>query len=220
MITVKNIDGSETYVLRQKILRPSQTLADCKYPSDYETDSFHLGAFINDKLISIASFSKEIYPDLPTGIHYRLRGMATLPEFRNNHAGSSLIQKAEQILQERQANILWCNGRITVADYYKRLGFQEHGEIFEIEPIGLHKVLYKEYKKSFPQYGKAFLIFQSSLFIFFIYMYINRLGTKKQANIINPVILISFIEISGVTTIQIAKIPITIHIGMNNSFIK
>ena len=73
--------------------------------------------------------------------------MATLPEFRNNHAGSSLIQKAEQILQERQANILWCNGRITVSDYYKRLGFQEHGEIFEIEPIGLHKVLYKEYKK-------------------------------------------------------------------------
>lgn len=90
MITVKNIDGSETYVLRQKILRPSQTLADCKYPSDYETDTFHLGAFINDKLISIASFSKEIYPDLPTGIHYRLRGMATLPEFRNNHAGRLL----------------------------------------------------------------------------------------------------------------------------------
>ncbi|PES22965.1 GNAT family N-acetyltransferase, partial [Bacillus thuringiensis] len=74
MITVKNIDGSETYVLRQKILRPSQTLTDCKYSSDYETDTFHLGAFINDELISIASFSKEIYPDLPAGMHYRLRG--------------------------------------------------------------------------------------------------------------------------------------------------
>ncbi|HDR7785117.1 MULTISPECIES: GNAT family N-acetyltransferase [Bacillus] len=143
MITVKNIEGSETYVLRQKILRPNQTLADCKYSSDYETDTFHLGAFINDELISIASFSKEIYPDLLAGIHYRLRGMATLPEFRNKRAGSSLIQKAEQVLQERQANILWCNGRITVAEYYKHLGFQEHGEIFEIEPIGLHKLLYK-----------------------------------------------------------------------------
>ncbi|MFE5129132.1 N-acetyltransferase, partial [Bacillus mobilis] len=43
MITVKNIEGSETYVLRQKILRPNQTLADCKYSSDYETDTFHLG---------------------------------------------------------------------------------------------------------------------------------------------------------------------------------
>ncbi|CAM4040461.1 GNAT family N-acetyltransferase [Bacillus paramycoides] len=144
MITVKNIDGSETYVLRQKILRPNQLLADCKYSSDYEVDTFHLGAFLHEELISIASFSKEIYPDLQTGIHYRLRGMATLPNFRNKHAGSSLIHKAEQILQERNANILWCNGRITVADYYKRLGFHEHGEIFEIEPIGLHKVLYKK----------------------------------------------------------------------------
>jgi len=70
--------------------------------------------------------------------------MATLPNFRNKRAGSSLIQKAEQILKERKANILWCNGRITVTDYYKRLDFQEHGEIFEIEPIGLHKVLYKK----------------------------------------------------------------------------
>ncbi|MES5895772.1 MULTISPECIES: GNAT family N-acetyltransferase [Bacillus cereus group] len=144
MITVKYIDASETYVLRQKILRPSQTLADCKYSSDYKADTFHLGAFLNDELISIASFSKEIYPDLPTGVHYRLRGMATLPNFRNKHAGSSLIQKAEQVLQERKANILWCNGRITVTDYYKHLGFHEYGEIFEIEPIGLHKVLYKK----------------------------------------------------------------------------
>ncbi|HGH7181266.1 TPA: GNAT family N-acetyltransferase [Bacillus luti] len=144
MITVKNIKGSETYVLRQKILRPNQTLADCKYSSDYETDTFHLGAFINDELISIASFSKEIYPDLLAGVHYRLRGMATLPNFRNKRAGSSLIHEAETILQERSANILWCNGRITVADYYKRLGFHGHGEIFEIEPIGLHKVLYKK----------------------------------------------------------------------------
>ena len=53
--------------ITSKILRPNQTLADCKYPSDYETDTFHLGAFINDELISIASFSKEIYPDLPAG---------------------------------------------------------------------------------------------------------------------------------------------------------
>ena len=106
-----------------------------------------------------------MHPDLQAGMHYRLRGMATLPEFRNNHAGSSLIQKAEQILQERQANMLWCNGRITVADYYKRLGFQEHGEIFEIEPIGLHKVLIKNIRKAFRNTGKLFL-YQSSLLSF------------------------------------------------------
>ncbi|MGE7868150.1 GNAT family N-acetyltransferase [Bacillus paramycoides] len=144
MITVKHIDASETYLLRQTILRPNQPLEDCKYSSDYEIDTFHLGAFLHEELISIASFSKEIHPDLQTGIHYRLRGMATLPNFRNQHAGGSLIHKAIQVLRERKANILWCNGRITVTDYYKRIGFHEHGEIFEIDPLGLHKVMYKE----------------------------------------------------------------------------
>ena len=69
--------------------------------------------------------------------------MATLPEFRNNHAGSSLIQNAEQILQERQANMLWCNGRITVTDYYKRLGFQEHGEILKLNQLAFIKFCIK-----------------------------------------------------------------------------
>lgn len=110
-----------------------------------------------------------MHPDLQAGMHYRLRGMATLPEFRNNHAGSSLIQKAEQILQERQANILWCNGRVTVANYYKRLGFQEHGEIFEIEPIGLHKYYIKGYKKSSPQQESSSYI---SIFTFYLFSYI------------------------------------------------
>ena len=143
MITIKLIDASETYELRQKILRPTQTLTDCKYPSDYKFHSFHLGASLNEELISIASFSSEAEPSLQGSNHYRLRGMATVPTFRKQHAGSSLIQQAEVILKERQAEILWCNARITVTDYYKRLGFLEHGEIFDIHPIGLHKLMYK-----------------------------------------------------------------------------
>lgn len=35
MVSVKYIDTSETYVLRQKILRSNQLLTDCKYSSDY-----------------------------------------------------------------------------------------------------------------------------------------------------------------------------------------
>ncbi|WP_459502434.1 GNAT family N-acetyltransferase [Bacillus sp. C1] len=143
MIIITQIDPSETYALRQNILRPNQQLGDCKYISDYEINSFHLGAFLNEELISIASFSSEVEPSLQGRNHYRLRGMATVPTFRKQHAGSSLIQQATAILQERQVEILWCNARITVADYYKRLGFLEHGEIFDIHPIGLHKLMYK-----------------------------------------------------------------------------
>lgn len=105
--------------------------------------------------------------------------MATLPEFRNNHAGSSLIQNAEQILQERQTNMLWCNGRITVTDYYKRLGFQEHGEILKLNQLAFIKFCIKDIRKAFLNTGKPFLYF-NLLFYFFIYMYINKLGTKNK----------------------------------------
>ncbi|WP_243525957.1 GNAT family N-acetyltransferase [Bacillus pseudomycoides] len=144
MVTIKLIDASETYELRQKFLRPTQSLAACQYPSDYKPHSLHLGAFLNEELISIASFSPEAEPSLQGGNHhYRLRGMATVPTFRKQHAGTSLIKHAETILKERQATILWCNARITVTDYYKRLGFLEHGEIFDIDPIGPHRLMYK-----------------------------------------------------------------------------
>ncbi|KEK23780.1 GNAT family N-acetyltransferase [Bacillus gaemokensis] len=143
MFTIKRIDASETYVLRQKILRPSQALDDCQYPFDYELHTFHLGAFLNNELISIASFSHETQANLQGSNHYRLRGMATVPSFRKQNAGSSLIHQAEITLKERQAEVLWCNARITVTDYYKRLGFHEHGEIFDIHPIGLHSLMYK-----------------------------------------------------------------------------
>ncbi|MGG2067144.1 GNAT family N-acetyltransferase [Bacillus sp. S14(2024)] len=143
MIEIKRIDCSQTYALRHEILRPNQSLEDCRYTSDNEENTFHLGAFMDDKLISIASFSYEIHPSLGEGIHYRLRGMATEQNFRKQHAGSTLIHSAEAILAERHAQLLWCNARITVANYYTRLGFQEYGEIFDIPPIGLHKLMYK-----------------------------------------------------------------------------
>ena len=140
---IKHIDASETYAIRQQILRPNQNLEDCKYPADYETNSFHLGAFLDNELISIATFSHEIHPSLQGNHHYRLRGMATIPTFRKQRAGSSLIKYEEVILKKRQAALLWCNARITVTDYYKRLEFHAHDEMFDIHPIGLHQLMYK-----------------------------------------------------------------------------
>ncbi|MDM5187154.1 GNAT family N-acetyltransferase [Bacillus sp. DX4.1] len=143
MIEIQLIDASQTYKLRKTILRPKQSIEDCKYSSDYEKNSFHLGAFLHNELISIASFSHESHPSLQGDHHYRLRGMATVPAFQKQCVGSSLIHSAEEILQKCQAQILWCNARITVTDYYSRLGFQGYGEIFDLPPIGPHKVMYK-----------------------------------------------------------------------------
>ena len=82
------------------------------------------------------------HPDLDGAPQYRLRGMATAPELRGEGAGSQLLKKGNEILLEKGVPIWWCNARISAAGYYEKAGLSQLGEIFEIEPIGMHKVMY------------------------------------------------------------------------------
>ena len=144
MITIKIIEAEEAYNLRHEILRPHQSLEDCKYDTDNKDESFHIGAFIDDKLISIASFCMENHPDFSFENQYRLRAMATLQEYRLLGAGRLVVKYAEDIIKDKGFNFLWCNGRTSVKDYYLRLGFKIYGEEFDYPPIGNHVILYKE----------------------------------------------------------------------------
>lgn len=144
MFQIKSIQVDETYPIRQKVLRPQQSLAACQYKGDEDLSTFHLGVFADGKLISIGSFYREAHPDLREDVQYRLRGMATLEEYRNKKAGSHLIHEAEKLLGQKSANLWWCNARLEAINYYKKLGLKECGALFEIVPIGLHRVMYKK----------------------------------------------------------------------------
>ncbi|MFY4774985.1 GNAT family N-acetyltransferase [Metabacillus sp. RGM 3146] len=143
MLEIKQIDPEKTFEIRQRILRPNQTIEECKYEFNDHPDSFHAGAYVEQKLISIASFSKEQHPDVPGENHYRLRGMATMPGYRNRKAGSSVLFYAESILKSRNVSTWWCNARESVSGYYEKLGCFAIGELFEIKPIGMHRLMYK-----------------------------------------------------------------------------
>ncbi|MCA0972743.1 GNAT family N-acetyltransferase [Halobacillus litoralis] len=144
---IKTIDAKDTLTLRHDILRPNQSLDDCHYPNDEENDTFHLGVFKDGQLISIGSFYAEHHPDIPDGKSFRLRGMATLPEYRGKGAGTKIISKAMEILGEKNADILWCNARMSAQGYYDHLGFMQAGDVFDLPPIGPHVVSYKKIEK-------------------------------------------------------------------------
>ncbi|MET3695815.1 acetyltransferase (GNAT) family protein [Bacillus oleivorans] len=144
MLEIREIQAEDTYGIRHQVLRPNQTIEDCKYDGDFDLDTFHVGAFLDEELVSIASFYRESSPGFPEVLQYRLRGMATLEHVRNQKAGSSILHFAERILEKREASLWWCNARVSVSDYYKKLGLHEYGEVFEIEPIGPHKLMYKK----------------------------------------------------------------------------
>ncbi|MDO9039283.1 MAG: GNAT family N-acetyltransferase, partial [Lutibacter sp.] len=71
-------------------------------------------------------------------------GMATLNEYQGFGAGKLMLEKAVQILKEKDIDILWCNARIAAVEFYKKQGFQTFGEKFEISYVGEHYVMLKE----------------------------------------------------------------------------
>lgn len=140
-IDIKEIRAVETHTVRHSILRPNQSIGACDYPGDHDEKTFHLGAFDNGKLIGIASFYEEALKVFTGSPQYRLRGMATLPEYRGKHIGQKLIKFAEDILMDRGAALWWCNARMSAIGFYEKLGLAIYGDEFQIEGIGPHKVM-------------------------------------------------------------------------------
>lgn len=141
MIEIKKISTKDTYPIRLEVLRNNIPLP-YKFNGDLDTETFHLGAFKNGKLIAVSSFMKSENSNFK-GTQYQLRGMATLQEYQGYGAGKQLLLRAEDILKSLNIECLWCNARVIALNFYKKQGFLSFGEEFDIPLIGGHFVLYK-----------------------------------------------------------------------------
>jgi ribosomal protein S18 acetylase RimI-like enzyme len=144
MIDIRFISTEETYKIRREILRKNIPLTE-KNKDDFDEDTFHLGAFVDDKLVSVATFMQNNHHYFK-GFQYRLRGMATLDAFQGQGLGKALIISAEEILKQKNVDVLWCNARVVAIDFYKKLGFKIKGSKFDIALIGDHYEMYKMLK--------------------------------------------------------------------------
>lgn len=143
---VLRISAQDTYPIRQQVLIPTHELKKAKFENDDDEDiSFHLGAFVNSKLVSVASFYYErnsIFEDLH---QYQLRGMATLPENRGQGLSSELLTTAFPIIKQNLCTLLWCNARESAIGFYEKVGFiKKNSDSFDIEDIGPHILMYKK----------------------------------------------------------------------------
>lgn len=144
IFTLKNIAASETLLLRSQILRPGQPIENSAYAEDALSTTFHLGVFLDDKIVCNGTFMKDVCPLFKgESTAYRLRGMATDPDFRGQQLGSRLLSEAEKILKEKGCQLLWFNARETAFVFYEKNGYQCIGDMFDIPTIGPHKVMYR-----------------------------------------------------------------------------
>ena len=83
--------------IRNIILRPGQPKDTCEFP--FDNLSIHLGLYIDKKLISIISFSKQTLDGYSKYNCWQFRGMATLTEYRKLGYGKKLLKAAIKIFQ-------------------------------------------------------------------------------------------------------------------------
>jgi len=127
------------------MLRANRPLELAKFEGDDLDQTFHLGAFIDNKLVSVASFYFENHPLLTEEPYqYRLRGMATLPEYQRKGLSSELLRVAFPIIKQNLCTLVWCNARESAVGYYQKVGFEKMGEIFEVPDVGPHYLMFKK----------------------------------------------------------------------------
>lgn len=134
---VKFISAKDTLALRSEQLRNNAPTQDCIFDTDEVNGAFHLGCFVADEIVSVASFFPKNYKEnVEAG--YQLRGMATAADFAGKGCGAQLIEFAKVQLNATSAKYLWCNARTKAIGFYQKMGFELVSAEFEIAGVGPH----------------------------------------------------------------------------------
>ena len=140
---LKEISAKETWPVRHPVLRKGRPLEDVYMEADEQASTFHLGMFHNNSIIGVASFMDDSHEGF-TGAQYRLRGMAVLPEYRRKGIAELLLKRGETLLKEKGKTLLWFNARVVALQFYKNLGYQVDGTLFDIPKVGPHYRMKKQ----------------------------------------------------------------------------
>ena len=138
------INADKIRPLRNLVLRPGKPISSTHYDLDNHKNTFHLAILESKKIVCIGTFYPENFDRYQSKNAYRLRGMATHPNFRRKGFGAKLLNSAINEVKKREGDLLWCNARLIAVDFYSSLGFKITGNEFDIKDIGPHYIMYKK----------------------------------------------------------------------------
>ena len=134
MLTIKNIQASETWDLRHRVMAPNRPFDSIKLPKDEE--GLHFGLFEEEKLISVIS----LFIENDTA---QFRKFATEISEQNKGYGSILLAHIIEESNKNNIKNLWCNARITALGFYEKFGFKAISETWmgnEIEYVKMERI--------------------------------------------------------------------------------
>jgi GNAT superfamily N-acetyltransferase len=141
-VNLRPISVTEARPLRGAILRPNLPLEKSVYPDDDAPNTLHLGAYLMDELVGVASVFHQSPPGEATAKAWRLRGMAVRTNAQGRGYGRALLERCIAHVTEQGGTLFWCNGRTSALGFYRSFGFEPRGEEFDVPDSGRHFVLY------------------------------------------------------------------------------
>lgn len=145
---LERLAAEQVQPLRTRILRPHFDEGElCEFPQDHHHDTVHYGLVDEDfDVHAVVTFIHNACPEKPGVEAIQLRGMCVDEPMQRQGLGERLLDGALGQLAVRipSAKIVWCNARTSAADFYAKMGFERAGEVFEVDRIGPHVVMWKK----------------------------------------------------------------------------
>ena len=143
MVEIRLVDPEQTRPLRQKVLRPHQTLEELVHPGEKHPATGAFGAFAGDEMVGTLLVFPETRAGSTSGAQWRLVAMAVDPDYQRRGIGAALISACLDYIMARGGDEVWCHGRTKVIDFYEAMGFMPDGPEWVDEYTGPHYVMWR-----------------------------------------------------------------------------
>lgn len=133
------VPAIDTLPLRQRVLRPHQTLDELARERDEDGDAVYFAAIDTGTVIGTASVHREAPPWTTEHVRvWRLRDMATDATRRRQRVGTAVLKAVVEYVSERGGGLLWCNARAPAVAFYECAGFTTSGASWNEPTLGPH----------------------------------------------------------------------------------
>ena len=95
---------------------------------DIDYISFHIVVFDEEKPIGTCRFFKE-------NNHYTIGRVAVLKEYRNQHIGNVLLERAEKEIKKLNGDLIVVHAQVRVSPFYENQGYIQFGQIDDDEGV-------------------------------------------------------------------------------------
>ena len=141
---VRPVDLDTTLALKQRVLRPHQTVDELARECDGLPDLACFAVMEDDRAIGVATVHRESAPWAPhQAPAWRLRSMATEEGRRGEGIGTAALTAAVEHVHAQGGGLLWCNARTPAIAFYERAGFRTRGEEWVEPHIGPHIAMFR-----------------------------------------------------------------------------